>query len=240
MAIAADAADIFGGWGTTAEKAAERAGTAAKVGARANPISVILTGIFTPSPLGDGTITGMLNQRIDLAEEDIDNSRSGITQEQKDQALAASKAKSKELERSCNSSNKECKNEQHSGRIQAQNANRMIVTATEAGSVWTNHPFPPPLVLCKQYALSMRIAMLKLEGHSKPDTKIKSPVDYHKGATQAYKAMIAWMEAKTPYGVSVGKHSFSFAGRHFTGVIPPDFDARRMDIDILKGEILKG
>ena len=72
----------------------------------------------------------------------------------------------------------------------------MIVTATEAGSVWTNHPFPPPLVLCKQYALSMRIAMLKLEGHSKPDTKIKSPIDYHQGATKAYKAQVAWMESK--------------------------------------------
>ena len=30
MAIAADAADIFGGWGTTAEKAAERAGVTPK------------------------------------------------------------------------------------------------------------------------------------------------------------------------------------------------------------------
>lgn len=235
MAIAIDGG-AFGGWGSAAEKTGE----VAKTGVRINPIGILLTGIFTPSKLGDGTITGMLNQHIDVAEDDIEDNRSTISQEEKDRALVASKAKSKELEQSCNSSNKKCKNQQHNGRIQAQNGQRMIVTATEAGSVWTNHPYPPPLILCKQYALSMRIAMLKIEGHSKPDMKIKSPIDYHKGATKAYKAQLAWMESKTPYGVTVGKHSFSFIGRHFTGVIPPEFDSRRIDLDILKGEILKG
>lgn len=235
MGVAIDAGS-FGGWGVAAEKVGE----AAKVGTRVNPIGVLLTGLFTPSELADGTITGMLNRQIDMATTDIEDSRSTITQAEKDKALQASQAKSKELERSCNSSNKECNKGQHNGRIQAQNGKRMIVTATEAGSVWTNHPFPPPLILCKQYALSMRIAMLKLEGHSKPDTKMKSPIDYHQGATKAYKAQVAWMESKTPYGVTVGKHSFSFSGKHYIGVIPPTDDCRRIDLDILKGEILKG
>lgn len=235
MAVAADIGS-FGGWGSVSETA----GTVVKTGTRANPIGAILIGVLTPSTLGDGTISGMHNININVAEEDIEDSRSSISQEQKDRALASSKAKTKELEKSCSSNNKECNKGQHSGRIQAQNGFRMIVTATEAGSVWTNHPVPPPLVLCKQYALSMRIAMLKIEGHSKPDQKIKSPIDYHNGATKAYKAQLAWMKSKTPYGVTVGKHSFSFMGRHFTGVIPPEFDSRRIDLDILKGEILKG
>ena len=199
-----------------------------------------MIGILTPSSLGDGTISGMHNHNINTAEEDIEDSRSTISQEDKDSALASSKVKTKELERFCNSNNKECNKGQHSGRIQAQNGYRMIVTATEAGSVWTNHPVPPPLILCKQYALSMRIAMLKLEGHSKPDQKLKNPIDYHKGATQAYKALIKWMEQKVPYGVTVGKHSFSFSGRHFTGTVDPEFDCRRIDLDVMKGEILKG
>ncbi|TCB69074.1 hypothetical protein [Acinetobacter sp. ANC 4178] len=234
MAVAADIGS-FGGWGTVSETA----GTVVKTGTRANPIGAILIGVLTPSTLGDGTISGMHNININVAEEDIEDSRSSISQEQKDRALASSKAKTKELEKSCSSNNKECNKGQHSGRIQAQNGYRMIVTATEAGSAWTNQPVPPPLLLCKQYALSMRIAMLKIEGHSKPDQKIKNPNDYHKGATKAYKALIKWMEQKVPYGVTVGKHSFSFDGTHRIGEVRPPLDCRRIDLDVMKGEILK-
>lgn len=213
MGIAIDAGTL-GGWGTVAETA----GDVVKTGARTNPITAVLIGILTPSTLGDGTITGMHNSNVGVAGADIDDSKSTISQDEKDRALASSKIKTKELEQSCNSNNKECNKGQHSGRIQAQNGYRMIATATEAGSAWTNHPVPPPLILCKQYALSMRIAMLKLEGHSKPDQKTFSkPIDYHKGATKAYKALIKWMEQKVPYGVSsraANKHSFSFDGSY--------------------------
>ncbi|MFI8146944.1 hypothetical protein [Acinetobacter sp. ABJ_C5_2] len=54
-----------------------------------------------------------------MRNEDIEDSRSSISQEQKDRALASSKAKAKELEKSCSSNNKECNKEQHSDRIQA-------------------------------------------------------------------------------------------------------------------------
>jgi len=238
MAVAADIGS-FGGWGTVSETA----GTVVKTGTRANPIGAILIGVLTPSTLGDGTISGMHNININVAEEDIEDSRSSISQEQKDRALASSKAKTKELEKSCSSNNKECNKGQHSGRIQAQNGERMIVTATEAGSAWTNQPVPPPLLLCKQYALSMRIAMLKVEGHSKPDQKTNNkPVDYHKGATKAYKALIKWMEQKVPYGVSsrgANKHSFSFDGSYQLGRLKEGQDCRRIDLDVMKGEILK-
>ena len=50
-----------------------------------------------------------------MRNEDIEDSRSSISQEQKDRALASSKAKTKGLEKSCSSNNKE----QHSDRIQA-------------------------------------------------------------------------------------------------------------------------
>ena len=78
MGVAIDAGS-FGGWGVAAEKVGE----AAKVGTRVNPIGVLLTGLFTPSELGDGTITGMLNRQIDMATTDIEDSRSTITQAEK-------------------------------------------------------------------------------------------------------------------------------------------------------------
>lgn len=236
MGLTIDAGTVTG-WGSVAEKGGE---IVSKGAVRSNPVGVLLAGIFTPSKLGDGTIQGEWNRRMESAVKDIEDSRSKISQDEKDDALAAGKATAKSLEKSCAASNKTCGKQQHNGRIQAQNGTRMIVTATEAGSVWTNHPYPPPLILCKQYATNMRIAMLRIQGHSKPDTKIKNPIDYHNGATKAYLIQTKWMEEKTPYGVTVGKHSFSFSGKHFLGVVPPDSDCRRIDLDVLKGEILKG
>lgn len=145
MGITADAG-TWGQWGTLAEKG----GSIASKAVRINPVGILLTGIFTQSKMGDGTIVGEWNRLIEIAEKDIEDSRSTISQDEKDAALVAGKVKAKSLEQSCAASNKEC-SKQHNGRIQAQNGNRMIVTATDAGSVWTNHPYPPPFILCKQY-----------------------------------------------------------------------------------------
>lgn len=70
-------------------------------------------------------------------------------------------------------------------------------------------------------------------------SKLKNPINYHKGSTQAYNTLVKWIQAKVPYGVSVGKFSFSFSGKYFQGVILSDYDCRRIDLDVMKGEILK-
>ncbi|MCU0189187.1 hypothetical protein, partial [Citrobacter freundii] len=59
---------------------------------------------------------------------------------------------------------------------------------------------------------------------------------------KAYKALIKWMEQKVPYGVSsrgANKHSFSFDGSYQLGRLKEGQDGRRIDLDVMKGEILK-
>lgn len=216
LAIGADSID----WGEIAKKGTSSASKAA----RANPAGILITAILTPGNLGDSTIRVPEFDSVDI---------SSISEKDKSKALEESKRIAKEMEQTCNSSNKECSKQQHNGRIQSQNGTSMIVTATEAGSVWTT----PPLSLCKQYARSMRIAMRGVKGHS-PNRKQNQKVDYEKGATVAFENLNKWLTSNTPGGVGVSKWSFSFDGTH--KITRVTGDSRRIDIDIMKGEILKG
>ena len=92
MAVAASAGAW--GWGTTATEAAS-------TGLRMNPVGILLTGILMPSSLGkDDMIPAPKIIDTGIAEQDIEDKRSSITEQQKEAALAASKAKAKSLEKS--------------------------------------------------------------------------------------------------------------------------------------------
>lgn len=234
MAVAADIGSL-GGWGTAVEKAGE----AARVGARTNPVGAVLIGILTPSTLGDSTITGALNSALETVEEQIQREKGNISDYQKALALQNIKDERDKLNRTCNPNNSNCNKQKHNGRIQAQNGaktNQMIVTATEANSAWVDLPAPPSLTLCKLYAKSVRVQMIGLKGHS-PDKKKGQKVDYEKGATTAYNNLVSWMTKNTPGRVGVSKWSFSFDGTHKQDRVMGD--SRRIDIDIRTGLILK-
>lgn len=98
-------------------------------------------------------------------------------------------------------------------------------------------PSIPLSLLYNLYAKSVRIKMIGVTGHA-GNKKQGQKVKYDKGATVAYNNLVKWMESKTPTGVSAPlKLSFSFDGRsapYLKG------DSRRIDIDVIKGEILKG
>lgn len=79
--------------------------------------------------------------------------------------------------------------------------------------------------------------MIGVTGHA-GNKKQGQKVKYDKGATVAYNNLVKWMESKTPTGVSAPlKLSFSFDGSSARYI---DGDSRRIDIDVIKGEILKG
>ncbi len=81
--------------------------------------------------------------------------------------------------------------------------------------------------------------MIGVTGHT-ANKKQGQKVKYDKGATVAYNNLVKWMESKTPAGVTATlKQSFSFDGSSGSR-IPKNGDSRRIDIDVLKGEILKG
>ena len=79
--------------------------------------------------------------------------------------------------------------------------------------------------------------MIGVTGHA-GNKKQGQKVKYDEGATVAYNNLVKWMESKTPAGVTATlKQSFSFDGSSARYI---DGDSRRIDIDVIKGEILKG
>lgn len=148
---------------------------------------------------------------------------------------------SRTTDRTCKSTtDRDCKDEKkHSGRIQGQENNITYVPAAASGSAWNDWPTPPNLGTCTGFATSCRAALKGLQG-----VKDRGK-EFQAGADVAYANLVKWMKKSSPAGVSA-KLLKSF---YFDGTVGKNNaadrdkkgpDSRRMDIDVIKGEALKG
>ncbi|QIO09176.1 hypothetical protein [Acinetobacter lanii] len=220
--------------------------TAEKVilgGAMNTPAGRVIT-IFTH--IGTGGLSGKADQALEATvalgtAENAINIGGKISPS--DKAKAQQKIKemiAAETSKPCRSNNSECNKRKHRGKVHSQDGAEDIVSAEDAGTNWIALPNPPSLTLCNMFALSMRVHMLNLKGHSPKKGK---GVDFEIGANKAYFKLTAWMKEKTPNGVPVNKYSFNFDGKFYMGAKPPlgknTIEDRRIDLDVFEGEILK-
>lgn len=119
---------------------------------------------------------------------------------------------------------KDCSNNEHRGRVQAQEGGVMLVP----GAPWDQCD-PPSVAQVVGLANQVQAGVGALGNQ------------YIKGSAVALTALTAWCQKRPPAGVSVSKWSFYFDGSRSLGAdrTKSGANSRRLDIDVLKGEALK-